>query len=61
MKTDLVAKPILEGGMREDTGPQSLTFKAKAEWERGQSHTSQQAQDAKPRQGQGKNQAPGAT
>lgn len=46
--------------MREDSRSWSLVFKAKAEWETGLSHTSQQAEDAKPKQGQYKNQPTGA-
>lgn len=46
--------------MRSDTGDQSLVSRAKAEWETGQPHTSQQAEDAKPKQGQCKKQDPRA-
>lgn len=46
--------------MRSDIAPQSLLFGAKAEYERGQSHNSQQAEFTKPKQGRCKNHGPGA-
>jgi len=49
-----------ESGMKSDTGPQSLLFKTKAEWEPGYSHTTQQAEFAKPKQSRCKNQSLGA-